>query len=94
MEWRCTGYIARPFSLETVFTFEWRRCDPSFPAFLPGFRSLREGDDRFDHEGFSACFPSAICFVSRRDRFSPALLLWVSQAVCLYAGYSNCTIRS
>ena len=34
-----------------------------------------------DHEGFSACFPSAIRFVSRRDRFSPALLLWVSQAV-------------
>ena len=36
---------------------------------------------RFDHEGFSTCFPHAICFVSRRDRFSPVPLLWVSQAV-------------
>ena len=32
----CAGYIVRPFSKETVFTLELRRCDPSFPAFLPG----------------------------------------------------------
>ena len=40
----------------------------------------------FDHEGFSACFPRAIRFVSRRDLFSLALLLWVSQAVFPWLG--------
>lgn len=39
----CAGYIARPFAKETVFTLECRRCDPSFPTFLPGSLSLREG---------------------------------------------------
>jgi hypothetical protein len=77
----CTGYIARPLSKETVFTLDFLRCDPSFPAFLPGSRSLRENRGCPDHEGFSACFPCAIRLVSRRDLFSRALLLCVSQAV-------------
>jgi AhpC/TSA family len=33
---------AHLFSTKTMFTLDFRRCDPSFPAFLPGFRSLRE----------------------------------------------------
>jgi len=51
-----------------------------FPPFLPGSRSLREVRGCPDHEGFSTCFPNAICFVSKRDRFSPVPLLLVSQA--------------
>ena len=78
-----------------------RPCSPSMfvdaiRLFPPSYQALAAcgKHERFDHEGFSACFPRAICFVSRRDRFSPALLLWVSQAVFSCAGYSTCTIRS
>src|SRR5260221_8047600 len=70
----CAGYTAHPFSKETVFTFECRRCDPSFPAFLPGSRSPKEGHGCPDHDGFSACSPSAIHLVSRCVPSSPAIL--------------------
>jgi len=39
----CAGYLAHPFSKETVYTLACRRCDPSFPVFFPGSRSLQEG---------------------------------------------------
>ncbi len=65
----CNGYIAHPFSKWSVGTLERSRCDPSFPAFLPGSRSLREVLGCPDHEGFSASFPGTIHFVSSRDRF-------------------------
>ena len=39
-----------------------------------------------DHEGFSICSPRAIHFVSRRDRFSPALLLCLTfRLILLFA---------
>ena len=41
----CAGYIARRYSKETVFTLEFRWCDSSFPAFLPGSLSLQEGHE-------------------------------------------------
>ena len=56
----CAGYRARPFSKEAVLTPECRRCHPSFPAFLPGSRSPKEGPGCPDHEGCSACLPSTI----------------------------------
>jgi hypothetical protein len=59
-----------------MFVYAIRLFPPSYQALAVCWKH-----NRFDHEGFSACFPSAICFVSRRDRFSPALLLWVSQAM-------------
>jgi amino acid transporter len=49
LSYSCPGYLAYPFSNETVFTRAFRRCDPSFPAFLPGSRSLQEGDGCPDH---------------------------------------------
>ena len=52
-----------------------------FSRLLTRLSQLAASIHKFDHEGFSAYFPSAICFVSRRDRFSPALLLWVCQAI-------------
>src|SRR5579864_8220065 len=70
----CAGYIARLFSKETVFTLECRRSDPSFPAFLPGSRSLHEGPDCLDHDSYSACSPGAIHLVSRCVLSSPAML--------------------
>src|SRR5207247_5089015 len=85
----CAGYLAHPFSKETVFTLECRRCDPSFPAFFPGSRSLHEGYGCLDHDDFSACSPSAIHLVSRCDRLSPAMLLCISEAVFRCAGYST-----
>src|SRR5215471_6169574 len=90
----CNGYLAHPFSKWSVGTLERSRCDPSFPAFLPGSRRLREDNGCPDHEVISTCFPSTIHLVSRCDRFSPALLLCVSQAMFPCAGYSTCTIRS
>jgi len=90
----CAGYLAHPFSKETVFTLEFRRCDPSFPAFLPGSRSLQEGHGCPDHDGFSVCSPSAIPLLSRCDRLSPAMLLCISEAVFRCAGYSTFNIRS
>jgi hypothetical protein len=38
----CAAEPAHLFSTKTMFTLDVRRCDPSFPAFLPSFRSLRE----------------------------------------------------
>src|SRR5216683_4549998 len=70
----CAGYTAHPFSKETVFTFECRRCDPAFPAFLAGSGSLQEGLGCPDHDGFSACLSSAIHLVSRCVLSSPAML--------------------
>ncbi len=46
-------YLAHPFSKETVLTLVFRRCDPSFRAFLPGSLSLQEGHGCPDHDGFS-----------------------------------------
>ena len=89
----CAGYLPHLFSKETVFTFAFRRCDPSFPAFLPGSHSLQEGHGCQVHEGFSVCSPSAIHLLSRCDWPSPAMLC-VSEAVLPCAGYSTCTTRS
>jgi hypothetical protein len=72
-----------------MFVDAIRLFPPSYQAF-----PVCGKHDRCDHEGFSACFPSAIRLVSRRDRFSPALLLWVSQAVFPCAEYSTGTNRS
>ena len=73
--------------MQHIFS-QQRQCSPSMfvdaiRLFPPSYRAFAVccKHDRFDHEGFSMCFPSAICFVSRSDRFSTALLLWVSQAV-------------
>jgi hypothetical protein len=77
----CAGYLAHPFSKDAVFTLEFRRCDPSFPACLPGSRSLQEGHGCLDHDGFSICSPGAIRLVSRCDWPTPALLLCASEAV-------------
>ena len=90
----CAGYLVHAFSKETVFTLEFRRCDPSFPAFFPGSRSLQEGHGCPDHDGFSVCSPSAIPLLSRCDRLSPAMLLCISEAVFRCAGYSTFNIRS
>ena len=38
----CAGYVAHPFPKKTVFTLDFRRCDPPFPAFLPRSRSLQD----------------------------------------------------
>ena len=46
-----------PISKETVFALAFRRCDPSFPVFFPGSRSLQEGYGCLDHDGFSVCSP-------------------------------------
>jgi hypothetical protein len=82
----CTGYVAHPFSKEMVFTLAFHRCDPSFPAYLPGSGSLQEGQGCLEHGGFSVCSPRAIRLLSRCDpcSFRPPLL------------YSSCTdkIRS
>ncbi len=48
----CAGYIVRPFSKETVFSLEFRRCDPSFPALFPGSCSRQEGPGCPDHDAF------------------------------------------
>jgi hypothetical protein len=90
----CAGYLARPFSKDTVFTLEFRRCHPSFPAFLPASPSPKEGHGCPDHDGFSACSPSAIRLLSRCDRLSPAMLLCISEAVFRCAGCSTFDIRS
>ena len=76
-EYGCAGYLVPPFSKETVLTLEFRRCDPSSPAFLPGSHILLEGNGCSDHDGCSTCSPSAIRLVSRCVRSSPAMLtLW------------------
>jgi len=90
----CAGYLPHLFSKETEFTFEFRPCDPSFPAFLQGSRSLQEGHGCLVHDGFSDCSPGAIHLLSRCDWPSPALLLCVSEAVFRCAGSSTCTIHS
>ena len=59
----CAGYLAHPFSKGKVFALAFRRCDPSFPAFLPGSRSLQEGHGCLDHDGFSVCSPGDPPFV-------------------------------
>ena len=53
---------------------ECRGCDPSFPVFLPGSRSPKEGHGCPDHDGFSACFPGALRLLSRCDPSSPVML--------------------
>ncbi len=64
----CAGYVAHPLSKETVFTLEFRRCDPSFPVIFPGSRSLQEGHGCLDHDGFPVYSPSAIHLLSRYER--------------------------
>lgn len=93
------GYLG-VLALQHILS-QQRPCSPSMfvnaiRLFPPSYQTFAVygRHDRFDHEVFSACFPSAICFVSRRDRFSLALLLWISQAMFPCAGYSTCTIRS
>jgi len=66
----CAGYLAHPFSKETVFTLEFRRCDPSFPAFFPGSRILQEGNSCLDHDDLSICSPSAIRLFPERPVFT------------------------
>ena len=56
---------------------EFRQCDPSFPVFLPGSRSLQEGLACPEHNGFSVYSTHAIRLLSRCDRPSPAVLLGV-----------------
>ncbi len=90
----CAGYIAHPFSKETVFTLAFRRCDPSFPAFLSGSRSLQEGQGCPDHDGLSVCSPSAIRLLSKCDPSSPAMLLGTSEAMFPCAGDSTFNIHS
>ena len=55
------GYPAHPISKETVFTLQFRRCDPSFPALFPGSGMRQEGIDCLDHDDLSICsqVPSA-----------------------------------
>ena len=73
----CAGYLGHPFSKESVFTRECCRCDPSFPAFLPGSHILQEGNGCPDHYGCTICSPSAIRLVTRCVPSSPAMLtLW------------------
>ena len=88
--WLCsTSFLNKDTCSPSMFVDAIRLFPPSYQALAACGKH-----ERFDHEGFSACFPRAICFVSRRDRFSPALLLWVSQAMFSCAGCSTCTIRS
>src|SRR6266699_5983570 len=53
---------------------EFRQCDPSFPVFLPGSRSLQDGHACPEHNGFSVYSPRAIRLLPRCDRPSPAML--------------------
>src|SRR2546421_6897594 len=77
----CAGYVAHPFSKETVFTLAFHRCDLSFAVFFPGARSLQEGHGFLNHDGFSVCSPSAICPLPRCDRLHP-LCRYVSGRRC------------
>jgi len=68
-----------PYTLLNSYPDYYRRGDPSFPAFLPGARSLREEYSCADHDGFSVCSPSAICLLSRCVLSSSAMLsVWQS----------------
>jgi hypothetical protein len=60
----CAGSAAHPFATKTMFTDAIRLFPPSLQALAACGKH-----HRFDHEGFSAWFLSAICFVSRHDRF-------------------------
>ena len=90
----CAGYLTHPFSKEILFTLALRRCDPSFPTFLLGSRSLQEGYVCPDQDDFSGCSPSAIRFLSRCDGPSSAMQLCVSETVFPCAIYSTFNIRS
>src|SRR5207245_10629630 len=92
----CTGFLVHPFSKETVFTLAFHRCDPSFPAFFPGSRSLHEGHGCLDHDGFSVCSTRAIRLLSRCVLSSSAMLsVWQSgRILCLHhATPTNCATR-
>jgi len=66
----CAGYIVRPFSSERVFSLEFRRCDPSFPALFPGSRIRQEGHGCLDHNDLSIGSPRAIRLVPERPVFT------------------------
>jgi hypothetical protein len=87
----CAGYLADPFSKGTDFTLEFRRGDPSFPAFFPGSCSLQEEHGCLDHDGFSIRSPGAIRRVSRCVPSSPArLTVWQrGQDPCLHHAMSG-----
>jgi hypothetical protein len=76
------------------FFLEFRRCHPSFPAFLLGSHSPKEGHGCSDHDVLCACSPSAIRLLSGCGRLSPAMLLSISEAVFRCAGHSTFDIRS
>ena len=68
---------SRPTKLEGIISVISAGAIPSFPAFLPGFRTLPEKYGCPDHDGFSVSFPGAIRLLSRCDRLSPAMLLCI-----------------
>src|SRR5437660_10331663 len=87
----CTLLAAYSTLKRHSFYLEFRRCHPSFPAFLLGSPSPKEGHGCPDHDGFSACSPSAIRLLSGCILSSSAMLsVWrPGQDPCLHHATSR-----